>query len=64
MEEIDRDLQLAMATTAELRGDLTLRELGRALAEQVAVVTNVERVQEAIRRSSVERRWVKLEEVG
>ena len=38
MEEIDRDLQLATAETAELRGRLILQDLARALQQQLAQV--------------------------
>jgi major vault protein len=40
MEEIDRDLQLATAETAELRGRLILQDLARALQQQLAQVNN------------------------
>ena len=42
MEEIERELQLANAETAELRGWLTLQELARTLSVELGRVNNAE----------------------
>jgi hypothetical protein len=47
MEEIERELQLANAETAELRGRLVLQDLQRSLQQSLAQVTNAEQLAEA-----------------
>src|SRR5206468_8997404 len=45
MEEIEQELQIASAETADLRGRLILQDLQRSLGQSLATVNNKERVE-------------------